>query len=322
MKTLNERKSVLDFALRELNAARDAGAGERAIEARDPRAGDPRHRDADLEPAERNRRRSRHGLRGARRCRRRSRAARPTRRTTTTTTTRRPRLPTIRFTRRSAGCTWGSSRRRSSATSSASPRSSGRRGPTTSHSRTSSPARPTRSTCTTRRATRSARRIRWSPGPDRNPIVGFLTNVQTWYNQQMATILSGWKTTTDAMGGNLFDNTIIPFVTEVAATGHEHVNMPAMLFGGKALGFKQGQYLGGQTIPTNVGSGRRAQPSAQRSVADHCAGVRVVDHLGAAERGAVRQEHRRAGPGRSRDSGRRPPDAVHIAHRPDALRAR
>jgi len=92
-------------------------------------------------------------------------------------------------------------------------------------------------------------------GTGRNPIVGFLTNVQTWYNQQMAAILSGWKTTTDAMGGNLFDNTIIPFVTEVAATGHEHVNMPAILFGGKALGFKQGQYLGGQTIPSSVGTG-------------------------------------------------------------------
>jgi hypothetical protein len=89
-------------------------------------------------------------------------------------------------------------------------------------------------------------------GTGRNPIVGFLTNVQTWYNQQMANILAGWKTTTDGMGGNLFDNTIIPYVTEVAATGHEHVNMQAMLFGGKALGFKQGQYLGGQTIPTNV----------------------------------------------------------------------
>jgi len=91
-------------------------------------------------------------------------------------------------------------------------------------------------------------------GTGRNPIVGFLSNVQTWYNQQMANILSGWKTTTDAMGGNLFDNTIIPFVTEVAYTGHEHINMPAMLFGGKALGFKQGQYLGGQTVPTNPGA--------------------------------------------------------------------
>lgn len=87
----------------------------------------------------------------------------------------------------------------------------------------------------------------------RSPIVGFLTNVQTWYNQQMATILSGWKTTTDAMGGSLFDNTIIPFVTEIGATGHEHFNMPAILFGGKALGFKQGQYLGGQTLPVATG---------------------------------------------------------------------
>jgi hypothetical protein len=80
-------------------------------------------------------------------------------------------------------------------------------------------------------------------GTGRRPEVGFLTNVQTWYNTQMAQILAGWKATTDVMGGNLFDNTIIPFVTEVAATGHEHTNMPAMLFGGKALGWKQGQYL-------------------------------------------------------------------------------
>jgi hypothetical protein len=87
----------------------------------------------------------------------------------------------------------------------------------------------------------------------RNAIVGFLTNVQTWYNQQMATILSGWKTTLDGMGNNLFDNTIIPFVTEIGATGHEHFNMPAILFGGKALGFKQGQYLGGQTLPVATG---------------------------------------------------------------------
>jgi hypothetical protein len=86
-------------------------------------------------------------------------------------------------------------------------------------------------------------------GTGRRAEVGFLTNVQTWYNTQMATILAGWKTTTDAMGGNLLDNTVIPFVTEVAATGHEHTNMPAMLFGGKALGFQHGQYIGPATPP-------------------------------------------------------------------------
>ena len=30
--------------------------------------------------------------------------------------------------------------------------------------------------------------------------------------------------------------------------------MTVTCFGGKALGFKQGQYLGGQTIPTDVGA--------------------------------------------------------------------
>jgi hypothetical protein len=80
-------------------------------------------------------------------------------------------------------------------------------------------------------------------GTTRKPEVQFLSNIQTWYNTQMATILSGWKTTTDSFGGNLFDNTIIPYLTEVAATGHEHTNMPAILFGGKALGFIHGQYM-------------------------------------------------------------------------------
>src|SRR5215471_5914506 len=80
-------------------------------------------------------------------------------------------------------------------------------------------------------------------GTGRRPEVQFLSNVQTWYNTQMATILKDWKGTTDSFGGNLFDHTIIPFLTEVAATGHEHTNMPAMLFGGKALGFVHGQYM-------------------------------------------------------------------------------
>jgi hypothetical protein len=80
-------------------------------------------------------------------------------------------------------------------------------------------------------------------GSTRKPEVQFLTNIQTWYNTKMAALFSDWKTTTDAYGGNLFDNTVIPFLTEVAATGHEHNNIPAMIFGGKALGFKGGQFM-------------------------------------------------------------------------------
>jgi hypothetical protein len=106
------------------------------------------------------------------------------------------------------------------------------------------------------------------PAATRSPIVGFLSNVQNWYNQQMATILAGWKTTIDGMGGNLFDNTIIPFVTEIGATGHEHFNMPAILFGGKALGFKQGQYLGGQALPAANSMGSFTRVGLDRPLND------------------------------------------------------
>jgi hypothetical protein len=88
-------------------------------------------------------------------------------------------------------------------------------------------------------------------GTGRRPEVQFLSNVQTWYNSQMATILSDWKKTTDVMGGNLLANTIIPFVTEVAATGHEHNPMPAIMFGGQALGFKQGTAMTNLNRPLN-----------------------------------------------------------------------
>lgn len=73
-------------------------------------------------------------------------------------------------------------------------------------------------------------------------ILQFLTNVQTWYNQRMAALLAEWKATTDVFGGNLLDNTIIPFVTEVAEPSHSKAQLPALIFGGKALGMKGGQF--------------------------------------------------------------------------------
>ena len=36
-----------------------------------------------------------------------------------------------------------------------------------------------------------------------------------------------------------------PFVTEVATYNHDRTNMPAMIFGGKKLGMKVGQYTSG-----------------------------------------------------------------------------
>jgi hypothetical protein len=73
-------------------------------------------------------------------------------------------------------------------------------------------------------------------------VVTFLANVNTWYNQKMADILVTLKNTTDVFGGNLLANTIIPYITEVAETSHSWSPMPALIFGGSALGMKGGQY--------------------------------------------------------------------------------
>ena len=73
-------------------------------------------------------------------------------------------------------------------------------------------------------------------------VVEFLVNVQTWYNAQTAAIIQAFKDTTDVHGGNLLDHTIIPYVTEVAETTHSRDPMPAMIFGGRALGMQGGQF--------------------------------------------------------------------------------
>jgi hypothetical protein len=77
----------------------------------------------------------------------------------------------------------------------------------------------------------------------RASIVEFLANVQAWYNTHTAEILNEFKNAEDAFGGKLLDHTVIPFVTEVAETTHSWSPMPAMIFGGKALGMQGGQYV-------------------------------------------------------------------------------
>ncbi len=74
-------------------------------------------------------------------------------------------------------------------------------------------------------------------------VVEFLVNIQTWYNTQTANIINSFKETTDVYGGSLLDHTIIPYITEVAETTHSRSPLPAMIFGGKALGMKGGQFL-------------------------------------------------------------------------------
>ncbi|MES1207004.1 MAG: DUF1552 domain-containing protein, partial [Pseudomonadota bacterium] len=77
---------------------------------------------------------------------------------------------------------------------------------------------------------------------NRKPEVEFLSKVDEFYATQTASIVADFKATTDGVGGALLDNTILPYVTEVAACGHEYYPLPAILFGGQKLGIKGGQY--------------------------------------------------------------------------------
>lgn len=74
-------------------------------------------------------------------------------------------------------------------------------------------------------------------------IVEFLTNIQTWYNQKTADLIVAMKDAVDVFGASLLDYTIIPYVTEVAETTHSRNTMPAMIFGGQALGMQGGQFV-------------------------------------------------------------------------------
>lgn len=94
------------------------------------------------------------------------------------------------------------------------------------------------------------------PGGRAGQVVEFLTNVQTWYNQKTADVIAGFKEAEDVYGGNLLDYTIIPYVTEVAETTHSRNNMPGMIFGGRALGMQGGQFVNLSSGGGGFGGGR------------------------------------------------------------------
>jgi hypothetical protein len=71
----------------------------------------------------------------------------------------------------------------------------------------------------------------------------FLVNINTWYNQKMADIITTFKDAKDAMGNSILDYTVIPYVTEVGDPSHARSPKASMIFGGKALGLKGGQFL-------------------------------------------------------------------------------
>ncbi|HEY7375588.1 MAG TPA: DUF1552 domain-containing protein [Polyangia bacterium] len=73
----------------------------------------------------------------------------------------------------------------------------------------------------------------------------FLFAVQQWFFARTAENLKDWKNSIDGYGNSLLDYTVVPYLTEVRANGHERDNMPGMIIGGKALGYKHNVYQTG-----------------------------------------------------------------------------
>jgi hypothetical protein len=69
-----------------------------------------------------------------------------------------------------------------------------------------------------------------------------IVNAHIWYSRRMADILAEFKNATDAFGGNLLDHTVIPYVTEMANPSFARSPIPALVFGGRALGMQGGQF--------------------------------------------------------------------------------
>jgi hypothetical protein len=91
----------------------------------------------------------------------------------------------------------------------------------------------------------------------------WLNQINTFYSSATAMALQEFLTQPDIDGGNLIDNTIIVYVSEVArAYDHNQQNMPVIVFGGKNTGLKGGTFLKvtGGPLPPQTGSGSGNRP--------------------------------------------------------------
>jgi len=71
----------------------------------------------------------------------------------------------------------------------------------------------------------------------------FLVTINAWYNQKTADILTMFKNAKDGFGNSILDHTVVPYLTEVGDPSHARGPKPSLIFGGKALGMKGGQFL-------------------------------------------------------------------------------
>jgi hypothetical protein len=93
------------------------------------------------------------------------------------------------------------------------------------------------------------------PGGYAGEVAQFLANVNAWYFARMAEVVNTYKTAIDPWGDGaqtMLDRTVIAYITEVSQQNHDERDpRPAMFFGGKALGMQLGKYLSfeGQSRP-------------------------------------------------------------------------
>jgi hypothetical protein len=85
-----------------------------------------------------------------------------------------------------------------------------------------------------------------SSDPNVQEVTEFLANIQTWYNEKTAEVINMFKMAPDPLGpsgATMLDRTIIPHITEVAEQDHSRNPKAAYIFGGRALGMQLGKYL-------------------------------------------------------------------------------
>jgi uncharacterized protein DUF1552 len=84
--------------------------------------------------------------------------------------------------------------------------------------------------------------------------VSKLTQINTWYAQQMAYLIASLKNTPDGAGGTLFDNTLLLWSNELAkGNTHSRQDAPYVLAGNAGGGIRTGRFVSyeGQGLPHN-----------------------------------------------------------------------
>ncbi len=77
--------------------------------------------------------------------------------------------------------------------------------------------------------------------PSTPDVVEFLTRVEVWYSERLAEFIQSLKDTTDITGKPIFDTTVLAYMTEVSQANHNWDNMPWVLFGGADTKLRGGQ---------------------------------------------------------------------------------